>query len=420
MKNLKITATLLSLTLLFSLAGCKKEVPEETPATSATTTAEETTTTTTEETTTTESSETTLEDPLYDPSLDTLVNPVTGIQDMDAENDGLRSIAIVINNCHAALPQRGISQADAIYEYETEGGQTRLLALFADLNTIPEMGSLRSARIIATDLAAGNDSIFIHYGRNPRVPDHIAQFGIDHIDGNNCSAGSNSSANAADGYVSLPSGLFFWRDSTWLSQRALEHTAVTDGTHIAEAIEHFGISRDIVPDEEDPDYNGRLFNFVADDSADIASGEPCTEVNVYLSAMNDDALFTYDPETGLYFKEEYGAPQIDQTNDEQISFTNVFIFYANIQGHGDGTIDAYLEDGGTGWYFSDGMMVPITWEKESPNDPIIVYNLDGEELEVNRGRSYMCMVDNDRIGMSTYRADAEAEMQNLPGEADEA
>ena len=415
MKKKKIMAVMLSAALLFSLAGCKKEVPEETWATSEETTTTATTTEeTTEETTTTESSETTLEDPLYDPSLDTLVNPITGIQDMAEENEGMRSIAIVINNCHAALPQRGISQADAIYEYETEGGQTRLLALFADLDTIPEMGSLRSARIIATDLAAGNNSIFIHYGRNPRVPDHIAQFGIDHIDGNNCSAGSNSSANAADGYVSLPSGLFFWRDSTWLSQRALEHTAVTDGVHISEAIEHFGIDREA--DEDD----GRLFNFVADDSADIADGEPCTEVNVYLSAMNDDALFTYDPETGLYSKEEYGAPQIDQTNDEQIAFTNVFILYARIEGHGDSTIDAYLEDGGTGWYFSDGMMVPITWEKASPNDPIIVYNLDGEELEVNRGRSYICMVDNDRIGQSTYRADVDSDMQNLPGEGDEA
>ena len=412
MNKKKSTAIALSAAMLLNVTtACNKQQPETSATTPATTTTVESSL---EETTDTTAAPIDVEDRLYDPSNPMAVNPVTGVQDMDPENVGQRSVAVVVNNCHAAMPQRGISQADTIYEYETEGGQTRLLCLFADVNDIPEIGSLRSARIVATDLAAGTDSIFIHYGRNPRVPDHLAIYGIDHIDGNECSAGSNSIRNTSDGYVQLSNGLFFWRDSTWLSQRALEHTAVTDGVHIAEAIEHFGIDREA--DEDD----GRLFNFVADDSADIADGEPCTEVNVYLSAMNDDALFTYDPETGLYSKEEYGAPQIDQTNDEQIAFTNVFILYARIEGHGDSTIDAYLEDGGTGWYFSDGMMVPITWEKASPNDPIIVYNLDGEELEVNRGRSYICMVDNDRIGQSTYRADADSNMQNLPGEGDDA
>ena len=58
------------------------------------------------------------------------------------------------------------------------------LAVYADVNTVPEIGSLRSARIVASDLAAGMNSIFIHYGRNARVPEHISQYGIDHIDGN--------------------------------------------------------------------------------------------------------------------------------------------------------------------------------------------------------------------------------------------
>ena len=57
------------------------------------------------------------------------VNPITGLQTMDPNNVGMRSVAVVINNSHAAIPQRGISAADAIYEYQTEGGQTRLLAV---------------------------------------------------------------------------------------------------------------------------------------------------------------------------------------------------------------------------------------------------------------------------------------------------
>ena len=335
------------------------------------------------------------DDLLYDPSNPMAVNPITGLQTMDPNNVGMRSVAVVINNSHAAMPQRGISQADCIYEYQTEGGQTRLLAVFADVNTIPEIGSLRSARILSTDLAAGNNSVFIHFGRNARVPEHISQYGIDHIDGNSCSAGVYSSANYADGYVDLPDGLFFWRDAVWKSQRAIEHTAVTDGRHILEAIEYNEISM------VDNNADRMLFNFVPGNSADLVTGDPCAQINVYFSGTNDDALFTYDSITGLYSKSQYGNPQIDETTGTQIAFTNVFVLYANIQPHGDTTIDAYLEDGGEGWYVSDGRIIPITWSKPSPTSPITVYNENGEELEVNRGRSYICIVDNDMESMTT-------------------
>ena len=397
----KITAAALIAAMAVPFGACSNNTvetiniaaPTETSATAetvATTTAAETEPVVT---TTLSSTE------LFDPSNPMALNPITGIQDMDPTNVGRRSVAVVVNNCHAAMPQRGISQADAIYEYQTEGGQTRLLCLFADVNTIPEIGSLRSARILSTDLAAGNNSVFIHFGRNARVPDHISAYGIDHIDGNSCSAGVYSSSNYADGYVELPSGLFFWRDAVWKSQRAIEHTAVTDGRHILEAIEYNEIN---MIDNE----NNMLFNFVPGNSADLENGDPCDSINVYFSGTNDDAFFQYDPLTGLYSKSQYGNPQIDETNGTQITFTNVFVLYANIQPHGDTTIDAYLEDGGEGWYVSDGRVVPITWSKSGVNDPIVVYNENGQELEVNRGRSYICIVDNDMESLTTITSNA--------------
>jgi len=391
----KITAAALIAAMTVPFGACKSESVETIniappSETSAVETSAQTEATETEPVVTT----TMASNELFDPSNPMALNPITGIQDMDPSNTGRRSVAVVVNNCHAAMPQRGISQADAIYEYQTEGGQTRLLCVFADVNTIPEIGSLRSARILSTDLAAGNNSVFIHFGRNARVPDHISQFGIDHIDGNSCSAGVYSSSNYADGYVELPSGLFFWRDAVWKSQRAIEHTAVTDGRHIFEAIEYNEIN---MIDNE----NNMLFNFVPGNSADLDNGDPCNSINVYFSGTNDDALFVYDPVTGLYSKSQYGNPQIDETTGTQIAFTNVFVLYANIQPHGDTTIDAYLEDGGEGWYVSDGRIIPITWSKSGVNDPIIVYNENGQELEVNRGRSYICIVDNDNQSLTT-------------------
>lgn len=423
MKHRKILTILLSLAVAFTAASCKKDEVEETTVATTTTTAA---TTTTEETTT-ETTEETINylDGLYDPNNPFALNPITGVQDMDPANEGLRSVAVVINNCFNAMPQRGIGSADAIYEYETEGGQTRLLALFADVNTIPEIGSLRSARIVATELAAGTNSIFIHYGRNARVPEVIDQYGISHIDGNDCSAGSNNVRTAADGYLNLPSGLFFWRDSVWLSQRALEHTAVSDGIHILEGIEHFGIQRE--------GFTPLLFRFAVE-SEDIANGDPCDAINVYFSPTNDDALFEYDEETGLYYKSQYGSPQIDlniresnanmssqpsETDEEiilpseQICFENVVVLYTHTVSHGDTTIDVHFEFRGTGWYVSEGRIIPISFIKDNTTDQITLYTVDGEELQVNRGRSYICIIDNDYINDSTYRATADDSMVPL-------
>ncbi|MCQ2533126.1 MAG: DUF3048 domain-containing protein [Clostridia bacterium] len=389
MKYKKSIALLTSFILMFNLSACGKNETEETVATTtaATTTAATTTeaTTTTEEETTTTTTE--LVNGLYDPSNPMAVNPVSGLQDMNPENVGYRSVAIVVNNCYNAMSQRGISQADAIYEYQTEGGQTRLLCVFADVNEVPEIGSLRSARIMSTDLAAGNNSIFIHYGRNARVPDHISAWGIDHIDGNNCSSGSNNSAN---GEVVLPTGLFFWRDSVWLSQRALEHTAVSDGAHISEGIDYFNIERT----GETP----LLFNYVPDNSEDIANSTlTCENLNVYFSPTNDDALFEYDAELNGYYKSQYGSAQLDETTGEQLFVNNVVVIYARITGHGDGTVDAYLEEGGEGYYFNSGKYIHLTWTKDSPNDLIVLYNDAGEEVQVNRGITYICVVDNDEF-----------------------
>lgn len=321
------------------------------------------------------------------------INPLTGIQDMDPINIGKKSVAIVVNNHYKSIPQRGISQADVIYEYETESGQTRLLALFADITQVPEIGSLRSARVLSTHLAAGTNSIFIHFGYNIRVPDEIEKYDINSIDGNNFCQGSGTSVN---GEITLSGNLFFWRDDTWKSTRdGIEHTAVTNGEQLLRAIEYRNISRD----GETP----VMFDFVDIGSESLLSGSDCNDLKIYFSSTNDDANFIYDTELRMYGKSQYnGTPQIDETNGAQIYVKNVFVLFANIKSHGDATIDAFLEDGGSGYYASEGKIIPITWTKDSPVDPIVVKDLNGDLVKVNAGKSYINIVRDTRIDQTTW------------------
>ncbi|MBN1891693.1 MAG: DUF3048 domain-containing protein [Clostridiales bacterium] len=320
------------------------------------------------------------------------INPLTGQNKMDVENVGNRSIAIVINNHIASLPQRGINRADVIYEYEAEGGVTRLLAVFSDASTIPEIGSIRSARVVAADLAAGTNSIFVHFGSNKRVPDRMSQYGIQDIDGNIMCASSGHSVN---GEITLPEGLFFYRDDTWRSERAIEHTAVTNGSLILGALEYKGLSLE----GDTP----MLFDFVESNSPSLADGEPCTDLNIYFSLGTKDSNFVYDEDVHLYSKYQFnGTPQIDEITGEIVWVKNVFVLFAHIEPHGDSTLDVYLEDGGDGYYISEGKIINITWEKDSPNSLIKVYDDNGDPVQVNAGRSYINVVRRSRASKTSW------------------
>lgn len=373
-------ALMLVFSVLFSasilMSGCGKTAAQTETTPVAATTAKQTTAAAT--TTTTTAAITAVPTPVAPSG----ANPLTGDMSMDPANIGKRSVSVSINNHPSALPSRGVSLADVIYEFETEGGQTRFLAVYADAAKVPEVGSIRSARIIGCDLSAGTNSIFVHYGENGRVPEYVDTNKIDDIDGNIYSKGSDQSVN---GEITLPNGIYFWRDSAWLQERDLEHTAVTNGANILRAISGCKLSLE----GETPS----LFTFTATPSPSLTSGTVCNKLVVYFSTNNDDSTFTYNPETKLYEKSQYGGdPQIDETTGDQVAVKNVVTLFATIVPHGDTTIDAYLNDGGTGIYVSEGKAIDILWTKDGPHGAIILTDVDGKVVEVNVGKSYINVV----------------------------
>ena len=383
----KIISVLLVTASLFALAACKGEAEPsgEIVVESTTTDTSATDATTSSSLASDESSESTtaVPDGLFDPNVDFAVNPLTGIQDMDKTNEGKRSVAIVVSNVQAAIPQRGVSTPDVIYEYITEGGVTRLLCVYSDIKDMPEIGSLRSGRIVSADLANGNNSIYIHFGREPRAVKYFSQNKITHIDGNYLCTGKMSSKDY-NGYIKLPKGTYFWRDRDWASRRAIEHTAVTDGVHVKEAIEAKKIK-----------FEGNapfLYNFVPDNSKDIASGEDCTYVKAILSSYMTNCVFEYNAEDGLYYHSQYGKKQVDETNGKQVAVKNVFLLFARTgPANTDNRTNVYLDEGGEGYYLSNGKKIHVTWTKKATNEQIKIYNDAGEEVQVNRGKSYVAI-----------------------------
>ena len=400
----KVIAAFLTGFMLFSLASCNKKVEETTAATTlAETTAVESTEETTKETS--EPVETTLaeeDEDLYDPSNPMALNPITGIQDMDPANVGKRLTAVSLNNYYESLPQRGLSTVDVLYEFETEAQKTRFIAFYADINTCPFIGCLRSGRYVSTDVCLSNNAVFCYWGANKYVEAYMNEKGLDRVNLNNCSSGFKRADE--NGMVDLGKGLFGWRDQQWKDEgRSQENTAVSNGYYLNQGIDYFEIDRNAeVP---------FMFKFVKHEPKELTNAQDCSEINIAITSVITDSNFKYDPATGLFMKSANGKPQIDLTTGEQVGFTNVFALYCNIgqRANQPDLRDAHFGDGGYGYYCSNGKIVKITFTQDGINSQFKYFDENGNELEVNTGKTYIAIVDDDFADLTTvYNGNGEA------------
>ena len=77
-------------------------------------------------------------------NVNTKINPLTGLDDLPESCIGKRPVGIMINNIRNAVPQNNITGADICYEMLVEGGITRILAIYSDIESLPKTGSIRS------------------------------------------------------------------------------------------------------------------------------------------------------------------------------------------------------------------------------------------------------------------------------------
>ncbi len=84
-------------------------------------------------------------------------------------------VAAAIDFNHDGYPVSGVEHARVVYEVPTEGGVTRLLALFTADTTISEIGPIRSARPYMNDIAAAYDAAYLHVGGSPAAMANLRQ-----------------------------------------------------------------------------------------------------------------------------------------------------------------------------------------------------------------------------------------------------
>lgn len=309
------------------------------------------------------------------PAVSAVRNPLTGEPGYDEALLGRRPVAVMVNNIAAALPQRGLAAADLVYEVVTEGGITRLMAVYADPASIPYVGPVRSVRHYYVALALPYDPVFVHFGGSPAGYNYISNLNVDNIDG-------MSYTNA------------FYQDSWRASNRGREHSFFIDADGIAS-----------VAGSRNYDFAGEpapLFQYGGPDSVVLDQAD-ASEVFVPFSTSYSAGFF-YDAETGLYRKQRNGADHIDADSNEVLTFKNVLILYTSVTAYqGEAQRREVALGGGDGWYVTGGGRQPISWSKGDSQDQITITGPDGKEIEANPGKCYICITDKGNAASTTFK-----------------
>lgn len=293
------------------------------------------------------------------------INPLTGLARAEGMPEGQRPVAIMVANNQMALPQRGVSAADVVYETVTEGGITRLMAVYANFNTIPTVGPVRSIRDSFVQLALPSNAIPAYIGTSVYANNLLNVLEYQGLNGMYLGA----STFGFDAERALPKE----------GGKPHEYCWFTDTSLLLAGIEQAAV----FPTGTTPS----LFAFA---DAGVSPGVDAYTVVLTYSAVSQPS-FDFDETTLLYHKNIYGAPHADE-NGARLSFTNIIVLAADISIRADGFTTNFNFTKGNGYYFTAGIAQPITWEKGKPEEPLKLFQTNGEPLLVQRGKSYIGVV----------------------------
>ena len=289
------------------------------------------------------------------------VNPLTGVADI-TPGTSARPVALMVENSSTARPQLGLDKADLFLEAETEGGITRIMAVFAGASRVPaEIGPIRSARSPFVTVAQSLDAVYGHAGGSTLGLANIQNFGLDDV---------NFLSNASQAG---------WRDAALSAQRGAEHSLLTG----REKLESFIGDRGYATSTSHPS----PFRFDSPRAGDGAGNR----VQLSFSGLQR-VCFLYDEGAGLYNKYNGTLDSMEphvMTDGAQIAVANVIIMYDEKYNEDADHINFRL-NAGDGVLLTAGTSREIRWTRTA--ESLSFTEADGTALSVNPGKTYICLV----------------------------
>ena len=263
------------------------------------------------------------------------------------------------------------------------------------MNNIPEIGPIRSGRDQFLQLLMPYQALYYHDGESAACTKFISVYNYSGLN----IGGKN--------YFNTPVHPHVAHRIKRNKNVAYEHTEFTSAKEIRQAAADAGIGLTYP-------YEGTFFRFAdyrTDAVNDLADAPSARSILITHSASYKTS-FAYNSWNRNYKMSMYSSrtkkfeSAVDELTGKQLTFDNVVVCFANIAAYTGDSHDVqevqYVE-GGQAYLFTSGGVQTGRWEKDHPTHPIRLYTDAGEEMTLNRGKTYFALVDNDEWSNFSYQ-----------------
>ena len=286
---------------------------------------------------------------------------LTGIKYVTGKNPFLQGPAIMgkVDNAPAARPQNSLNQADVVFEEMVEGGMTRFLAIWQ--SQLPEkFGPVRSVRPMDPDLAAPFGGIInFSGGQKPFV----------------------TAMMATDVFVANETNQQGKHTFERVSDRSAPHNVMVHAQN--EAKQHTNIKAP-----------GQQFIFATDAAHATAAigGKAVTTFSV--SFPDGKPTWAWNAKSQSWLRSQYSVKETDASDGKQLHATNVVVLKTKIdrsfKDHKYGFVPrTIVVGGGTGYVFSAGKKIEISFKKSKQTDPIHLLDKNGKPVALAPGNTWI-------------------------------
>ena len=296
-------------------------------------------------------------------------NPLTGELVSDPAILQRRPIAVKMSNAPPSFvrPQSGLNDADLVFEHITEGHITRLTLVFYG-STPPDVGPIRSARLIDLEIPAMYDAAFVFSG---------------------ASTGVNQRLNRSDFTARiLRGGVGYYRTG---ADKPYEHTLYGRLNFFWDQLQEIGQNRS-------PNFTTNM----AFGSTPPVGGTPASRIT--LDYRWEMVRWEYDAGLGRYRRWAADQVVIDANGNEQVTAANVIVVYSNHVE--DAEICEEIRDGrclhlslqiqvwgsGPATIFRDGQRYDVTWRRTNRSDMLTFHDANGAPFPLQVGNSWLQMM----------------------------
>ncbi len=307
---------------------------------------------------------------------------------VDEEVANARPIAVMFPTDRGSQPQYGIGLAGVLYECMEEGEMSRQMGIIEDWQDLEQIGNIRSCRDYYAYWSMEWDSFLVHWGGPFYLVDVVSRSDVNNLSA--CSVGGGEIVAPATG-----SDAFYRSDPANPSI----HNGYTNGAKLAATIDKLNYETEHRDRYWEPDH----FNFAPmtelNTLVDAKGSFEATEIDLSKIFTTTKSSFEYDEETGTYLKYLYGSPQVDQLTGEQLAFTNIIVqdTYWEYRPDNKYLVFQVHDSGRSGYYFTQGRGIKITWEKKDDYSPTRYYDMDGNEIEINTGNTFIAIAQSGRL-----------------------